>query len=726
MTGRITFLFVFFWTAMQGQNAEWIQHFPGNTRQDLAVRGNDILISLPNIGLVHFDTSGNKTHFTTLNSGLPSRFVGALEIAPDGVWWVHFEHSIGSYDGNIWKLWSSSIIGMDVSSTTQIKTSPDGQIYICTESEGIAFYNDVQWQTLTTSNYSLPDNHIVNISFGPDSEKCIVGKNWLIVDDGGSTVVYDSISTGYTTFKNLKSAILLSNNELWVATQFGELFCLKNNSWEKIIRSSIGILSAAYAGEWLRDSEGNLWINFSRSLAKYNGVTWTVYNDDELDCEDFLQDQTPTMSMDGSGKLWIKSCNLWTILNDSWEKISTGNSGLKGGKIREIVETSTGEVWFATNKGILQKKDTSWVYYAPDAYFANEDVSTVTCDSSGNIWFGTNTLEILRYNGTAWTKWDTLSTFIPADYGFSKSVVAPDGSVWFFLYPHYVDGENYAVQFKNNTWSVYSSVNAPFDFAILIRNLEFGENGTYWFHTSTRIVSLKDGIWNFYDESNSLLPGEDMYGMAIDPSGKIWVSSFEGLFYFENQTWQYATNLNNRLPLYSSPRLKEINFDSNGKLYMSMSYRGEPFTSLVAITDSTITSMIPSGFDPKYFGYFINIFLTSVSNRLWLNGIFDNTIFEYNPNPPMFASPPPVVNPRGILAFPNPANNTVNLLFDFDVSCNVQIHIFDGQGQSKGIQTVAFQPGQASSIFIHHLHPGLYTIQATGANHIQHGKIIKN
>ena len=107
MSKTFTFLFAITTTILTGQNASWQQFYPNTTANDLAARGNTILVAT-DFGLTRFDTLGNPTIYDALNSGIP--FQRAVRVAVDygENWWVAHSGGIARYDGNNWSGWDST------------------------------------------------------------------------------------------------------------------------------------------------------------------------------------------------------------------------------------------------------------------------------------------------------------------------------------------------------------------------------------------------------------------------------------------------------------------------------------------------------------------------------------------------------------------------------------------------------------------------------------------
>ncbi len=61
-----------------------------------------------------------------------------------------------------------------------------------------------------------------------------------------------------------------------------------------------------------------------------------------------------------------------------------------------------------------------------------------------------------------------------------------------------------------------------------------------WFVEAYRIGHYKTGVWEWFDELNNI-EIENFHRIDIDDSGRVWVTSYNGLFMYENNIWKHFT-----------------------------------------------------------------------------------------------------------------------------------------------------------------------------------------
>ncbi|MFC2130683.1 two-component regulator propeller domain-containing protein [Bacteroidota bacterium] len=74
-------------------------------------------------------------------------------------------------------------------------------------------------------------------------------------------------------------------------------------------------------------------------------------------------------------------------------------------------------------------------------------------------------------------------------------------------------------------------------------------NGEKWMGTDGGLAKFDGKNWTIYDPSNSGLPGSDVRSIAIDDNGNKWIgTSMDGLAKFDGEIWTVYNTSNSELP----------------------------------------------------------------------------------------------------------------------------------------------------------------------------------
>jgi ligand-binding sensor domain-containing protein len=166
-----------------------------------------------------------------------------------------------------------------------------------------------------------------------------------------------------------------------------------------------------------------------------------------------------------------------------------------------------------SNGPILKAQNPEWkVYNTSNSGLPNDGVSCLTIDGSGNIWIGTydwdtdNGGGLVKYDGVNWTVYDTSNSSLP-DIFVRCLVIDESGNKW------------------------------------------IGTGDTYerWFF-GRELVKYDGANWTVYDTSNSSLPDNDVYCLAVDNNGDIWIGTDGGLAKYNGTNWTVYYNSNSGLP----------------------------------------------------------------------------------------------------------------------------------------------------------------------------------
>ena len=108
-------------------------------------------------------------------------------------------------------------------------------------------------------------------------------------------------------------------------------------------------------------------------------------------------------------------------------------------------------------------------------------------DSQQNIWFASLS-GLLKYDGTNWTVYDTLSSEI-ASNELSSVSVDQNGKIWCGL------GENKGISILDgNIWTTYNRSNSDFD-PYTVRDIVFDNNNNPWFGTDIFLWTYQNNKW---------------------------------------------------------------------------------------------------------------------------------------------------------------------------------------------------------------------------------------
>lgn len=199
-----------------------------------------------------------------------------------------------------------------------------------------------------------------------------------VLRSNNSWVSYDFTEiTSNTTGDDYEQIVIDRNNTKWIATRLSGLVAFNENLNNKsiVINASEGNLPDRYVKSLAIDNNNRLWIGTVRGLRVLPSVeSFTteselttnaiIITDDDL-AQELMYEQTVTaIEVDGSNNKWLgTTAGAFLVSPDGQRTLfhfTKDNSPLPSNIINDIaIDQATGEVFFATERGLVSYKGTS-------------------------------------------------------------------------------------------------------------------------------------------------------------------------------------------------------------------------------------------------------------------------------------------------------------------------------------------------------------------------------
>lgn len=197
---------------------------------------------------------------------------------------------------------------------------------------------------------------------------------------------------------------------------------------------------------------------------------------------------------------------------------------------------------------LIQQKNTK-----PNTIPANFIVC-MQLDKLGNIWFGTFSGGVAKYDGTNWEVYNTSNSSLPSNVIYSIAIDKYNNK-WIGT----VDG---LAKFDGKRWMIYTKDNSKLP-SNMVYSLAIDKHDNKWIGTTKGLAMLSGSKWTSYHTLNSKLPHNHVTALAIDRDDNKWIGTFEGLAKLSRNNWQIFKRNNSPLPyddIYS------LNANNSGKI----------------------------------------------------------------------------------------------------------------------------------------------------------------
>ncbi|WP_104813682.1 adenylate/guanylate cyclase domain-containing protein [Aureitalea marina] len=321
------------------------------------------------------------------------------------------------------------------------------------------------------------------------------------------------------------------------------------------------------------DPDGAIWIGSPLGLAKLIDQKFSYYPIDKK----FTPDESTVIFMDSQSNIWLVVRGEGVLKFDGSNFISINSSkGVKNNEIDNIIEDSSGNIWFGTDAGISKYSGDAIINFTQEQGIIDKSVRSIVQDDEGYLWFAGNSNGLSRFDGFHFLNFgrqqglpSSMFWSMEADnkgnvwlgtYGntpgnglvkfdgesfttFSKDQGLPSDTVYFIY--HNPNGSLYIATskgisiFDGKSFTNFSNRNG------LVNNEVYcitkDKNGDFWFGTGGGISRYNGHSFiNYYGENG---PGDvDIKSILEDKEGNLWLGSYgKGLYRFDGDSFHQFT-----------------------------------------------------------------------------------------------------------------------------------------------------------------------------------------
>ena len=311
------------------------------------------------------------------------------------------------------------------------------------------------------------------------------------------------------------------------------------------------------------DQMDNIWIYGQGALMVYNKNTgiWNKNIGNTLGLSDASSDNTINeISGDRQGNIWLatdKTGLIRTKVNSlSFENIILMNNAREYRDIKciqSVYVDDTDLLWVGTEKAGV-------AYYGKDIYkfqsFRNGDITAITQDKDGNIWYGTNNQGVIGYNGKL------------ASSKVTAMTTTPDGSIWVG------SKQNGLTRIKDGESEIYSVAKDSLRTIIndQVKDLCTDKTGNLWIATSggLQIFNYKLNTFSTYTQENKKISTNNITTLFYGKGNNLYIGTGEGLIIMNLSSTDKTVLTGNRsnLKKFTNNYITQVFEDSRGLIWI--------------------------------------------------------------------------------------------------------------------------------------------------------------
>jgi len=397
-----------------------------------------------------------------------------IDVDDSGVVWVSLSGGIAWFDGEEWSQywWDKEMFRYPAKNATR---DNDGVVWVARGIKGLLKYDDNEW-------FEVPQYEGENVLWVDKEPR---GGIWVGTEeclehfDGTNRVEYKIDNLLPISNWVLKLEVD-DNGNLWCGDYYGDIAYLQRNTWSHFRGREM--TDAEWAPHDLRSllasKHSGVWAGFKNDIVRYDGNLWTSYYD-------------------------ILSPEIGCYISD-------------------IVEGPEGEVWIASNNGVVNGigiwKDDEWEFYHP---FGVSQQADMDFDPDGNLLILSGNLWI--WDGKEWAVLLSATDFPEMAFQSEVLTIMEDGSIWIgATYCVFVVYEGEVVSYYTGDDGLPFLPNDP-DKYIGVSSIEQAPDGSIWILTNSGLVHY-DGIqFKLYEnkDTGGKIGGIDL---AITTDGRIFLA----------------------------------------------------------------------------------------------------------------------------------------------------------------------------------------------------------
>ncbi len=457
-------------------------------------------------GVSRFD--GRRFRNYTEKDGLCDNVVYSIIEDHEGNLWLGTDRGVNKFDGQHFSHLTGNKVLKDACVWT-ILEDRQFDLWFGTYSRGV-FHFDGDRISNYDSDKGLAGNWVICLT------QDRMGNLWLGTDKGASK--YDGVRfVSYNKKKELindrvRSLLEDQKGDLWFATAGG--VSRFDGSRFSHYTEKEGLCDNRVLTV-MQDSRGDYWFTTENGVSRFNGSRFTTYTEEN----GLSLNYVGAILEDREGNIWLGTDSGITRYGGKTFMSVAKKHGLPHDSVWAICETPDGTMWIGTEEGIglyRRGKDKSSILNL-DGKNGKAVAYLFYYDSKGNLWFGSDESNIIKYDGKKFTNFCQTQRLGKVDL---HSILEDQrGNIWFGT------KEKGVIRYNGKTCRYFSEKDG------LIHNTVNTMVQDKW----KRIWLGTDGGISVYDGStfeniseSDGLPSRYVITLLTDSEGSIWAGTYGG------------------------------------------------------------------------------------------------------------------------------------------------------------------------------------------------------
>lgn len=285
-----------------------------------------------------------------------------------------------------------------------------------------------------------------------------------------------------------------------------------------------------------------------------NVIVDVVLQNDKVTIYNIADNRVYCLAVDNNDNIIVGTAQtgLYIYKNNEWINYDI-NDGLFENYIQTISVDKNNEIYigYIEHEGILKITETGLEHIYMDPSLGG-DVHTILFDENNILWAATHYGQLCKYENGNW-------------------ITFPEQRVVDFHHPNKIqfDSKKYlwgasgyaSLKYDGQTWdSVFVNGNVVRALSMVI-----DKNDVVWYGCHNGLYKISETDTVIYNYSNSSLPANSIWSLALDSKNNLWIGTGNGLVKYDGTNWELID-----LPI-EIKTIFRLAVDSNDKIWFSNS-----------------------------------------------------------------------------------------------------------------------------------------------------------
>lgn len=248
-------------------------------------------------------------------------------------------------------------------------------------------------QKIWNSTNGLPEDDVRAILQSSDGYLWLGTEEGVVRSDGVQFTVFDRSNTPQMSSNIITALAETSGADVWVGTTAGLLRF--HDRTLSIATHELGLDKARVETLWA-SPDHNLWIVTDSSLVIWKDNAFHLGSNPSPQLTNTFGSK---IAQDSEGNVWIATNSGLLRKNGGSEKLLTTRQGLSSNSLNTVFADQDGSIWVGTNKGIDHIAAGHVTSYSLPGHNPFPDIRSILQDRDSNLWVGTAEIGLFRIAG---------------------------------------------------------------------------------------------------------------------------------------------------------------------------------------------------------------------------------------------------------------------------------------------------------------------------------------